>query len=287
MKDTTKGQALRVVSVVALAVVVLAPAAASWHGLVETGKDVFHLTDGWEYVVPLALDGAALYSGTLAIRAVLSGDSAIGARLLTALYALAAAGFNAYHAQSAPGGNTASALFFAGASLSAVVLWDVTLRALRRDQLREAGLIEAPLPRWRLLRWIVAPGETARAWRLAVVEQINDPAEALRLARSRREGKDPLPAVAERIADAPALPEGPERTDENQADEQDTTAPLFTLPSRTSKKAALVAAFDYLGRKDVPAALELLDQQGIAVDRSYAYTVAWKPSLRAVGSESQ
>lgn len=335
MTDTSKAKsrALRVASVVALTVVVVAPAAASWHGLVATGRDVFGLRDGWEYLVPLTLDGAAFYAAALAMRAILAGDSAFGPRLLTAGYAVTAAAFQAHHAANF-GGSLMSAAYFAGASLSAVVLWDVTLRALRRDQLRAAGLIEAPLPRWRLLRWLVAPIETARAWRLAVVEQITDPAEALRLARAA--SKSPIRrALAERITDAPALPasttENEGETNGNQDGPADSEGSRLAgnaavavdrgsrgdvrgeepqrgrdsgqdgsglvhdgrgradgvrtpdLRGLTSKKAAVHAAFDYLGRKDVPAALELLSEQGITVDRSYAYTVAWTPPLRAVG----
>ena len=335
MRDNTKGRLLTAVSVAVLAVVVVSPAAASWHGLVGTGRDVLGLRGGWEYLVPLTLDGAALYSGTLAIRAIVGGDSAFGARLLTAIYALAAAGFNGYHAATTASGNTVSAVFFAGASLSAVVLWDVTLRALRRDQMRAAGLIEAPLPRWRLLRWLVAPVETARAWRLAVVEGITDPAEALHITRAAR--TTPLRHVlAERITDAPTLTASPTdnqggTTDGRQDDTSDRNegfgtgdvavvadhrgrgdvrgadtgrrgdggqdgrelvhdrrgsadgVPALDLRGLSSKKAALRAAFDTLGRRDVPAALELLDMQGVTVDRSYAYTVTWTPPLRAVG----
>jgi hypothetical protein len=51
---------------------------------------------------------------------------------------------------------------------------------------------------------------------------------------------------------------------------------------RESKKAAVRAAFDHLGRRDVVPALALLGQHGVTVDRSYAYTVTWTPPLRAV-----
>lgn len=174
---------LSALSTVALAVVVLAPAAASWHGLVAAGREVLMLGNGWELLVPLTLDSAALYAATLALRAVLSSDSAFGARVLTALYAAAASGINAYHAHSS-GGSLVSSAYYAGMSLSAVVLWDVTLRHWRRDQLREKGHLEQPLPRFRALRWVVAPLETGRAWRLAVLQGITDPREALERANS-------------------------------------------------------------------------------------------------------
>jgi hypothetical protein len=347
VKQETKRRALAGLSAVALAIVVVAPAAASWHGLVATGRDLFHLTGGWEYLVPLTLDGAALYSGALAIRAILAGDSAFGARLLTALYAVGAASFNAFHARTAAGGNLPSAMFFAAASLSAVVLWDVTLRALRRDQLRDLGAIEAPLPRFRLLRWVVDLPMTARAWRVAVIEQISDPTVALQRARELR-GMDAIPmrtAVAERITttpDVPALDVALDDTREDTNDEQgaddaaseerdgtageallgrggagtadvrdqeprvssehgahdvglvqrgnlgdrDVPAEGFRLTGGVQSKAdAVRTAFDHIGTRDIPAALALLAEQGVSVDRSYAYTVKWAPKtaeLRAI-----
>lgn len=381
MKDETKRTALTGLSVAALVVVVGAPAVASWHNLVAFGTDVLHLTDGWEYVVPLTLDGAAIYAAALTLRAILKGDGAFGTRLLTALYALGGAGFGAYHARTAVGGNVPSAVYYAAASLSAVVLWDITLRALRRDQLRALGAIEKPLPRWRLLRWLVAPVETARAWRYAVIEQITDPAEALQLSRearaARKEAAETRTAVAERITETPA-PEQSARqiegattdveADDAGADEvgpgaagqlddagrdrgdrvfpdhgsdwdgafdpervglgDERVAVGVDVPARgvremtvasvedirpvdegrvhdpavarleaehierervklakVNKRDALRYAFDLIGQRDVPAALEFLRERGVRVDRSYAYSVDWAPSpkLRAVG----
>lgn len=354
MKDETKRKLLTGMSVFALAVVVIAPAAASWHGLVSTGRDLLKLTDGWEYLVPLTLDGAALYAGALAIRAILAGDSAFGARFLTALYAMVAAGFNAFHAYTTQQGSVAAALYFAIASLSAVVLWDVTLRALRRDQLRDLGAIEAPLPKFRLLRWLVDLPMTARAWRVAVIEQITDPNEALQRARELR-GLPTIPvrtAVAERLTttDLRELDAALEHNGEENADEQgidgsgevgrrterpgegsgdvgDSDRAGDAVPGRPdgsgargedrveladehdrrgegvlpdglrvaddfrlngaalNKKEAVQAAFDHLGERNIPAALELLAHQGVTVDRSYAYTVKWSPKaaeLRAI-----
>ena len=179
MKEQRGGSRLgRLLLAVPLAVVVVAPAAASWMGLVAAAHDWFGLT-GWTAVlVPLVLDAAALYCAALSLRSVLAGDSATVDRLLVWLYALGSAGLNVWHAA-----NVAAALFFGAASVSAVVLWDRTLRSHRRDALRALGVIEAPLPRFRALRWLVAPGETGRAWREAIVSGVSSPAEALELAR--------------------------------------------------------------------------------------------------------
>lgn len=335
MKDKTKARLLGCLSGAALAVVLIAPAAASWHGLVTAGRDLFGLQGGWEYVVPLTLDGAALYAATLAMRSVLAGDSAFFARLLTTAYALAAASFQFAHESRVP-----AALFFAGASVSSVLLWDVTLRALRRNQLRAAGLVERPLPRWRLLRWVVAPVETGRAWRVAVIDGISDPQEALEIARAQHRartgsiqqitaeritenntehhieevndgsgdgqevhgsegsaGTDRLrarPGLADQGSDRGGrdgwrldrlVPERGQLADHLHQDRVLTLAGL----SQASKADALRAAFDMLGRRDIPGALAWLrDNHGIEVDRSYAYTVKWEPkrsALRVVGGE--
>jgi hypothetical protein len=47
-----------------------------------------------------------------------------------------------------------------------------------------AGRYERPLPHFRLARWLVAPAETARAWRLAVTEGYWRPDDAIAAART-------------------------------------------------------------------------------------------------------
>ncbi len=301
-----KRWALWVASALALVAVVGAPAAASWRGLTGFGVRELGLSGGWESLVPISLDGAALYAALLGLRAVLSGDSAIWPRVLTCAYACAAAGFNAHAASSEP-----AALFFGGASVSAVLLWDTTLRALRRDQLRELGAIQGVAARYRPLRWLLAPDETGRAWRTAVLEDIPDPRTALRVVR----GQQPLPvdrdddggqldaagAVVRGELDRvrPDDPDGPE--DPPPGGGGGGGAPLeYSAPVGVphiggprplaltvgTKADAVRRAFDHLGRRDVPAALAWLAEQGITVDRSYAYTVSWRPPLRpAAGGE--
>lgn len=176
-----------------LVVVIGAPAAASWHGLTAAGEQALGLPGAWSALVPLVLDAAAAYAAVLALRDVLSGDAAAGNRALVWAYALFSAGLNAWHADQV--GGLPAALFYALASVSAVILWDRTLRALRRDALRAQGAVQPPTPRFRVARWVVAPGETARAWRVAVIEGITDPADAVQAARARRAGA-PVPVRA-------------------------------------------------------------------------------------------
>lgn len=137
----------RVLRTLPLVVVVVAPAAASWLGLMEVGREWLDLRGGWEVLVPLVFDAAALYVAALSWRSVLAGDSALVDRLLVWVYAAGSAGLQVWHASATAG--AAAALFFGAASVSSVVLWDRTLRARRRDALRAMGAIELPLPRFR------------------------------------------------------------------------------------------------------------------------------------------
>lgn len=257
--------------VFALVVVVAAPALASWHGLVATGRGLLGLSGAWAYLVPLVLDAAALYAAVLSLRSVLAGDSALVDRALVWLYAAAAAALNAWYAAKT---STPSALFFGGASVSAVLLWDRTLRAHRRDALRELGAIEAPLPRFRALRWLVAPGETARAWRAAIVEGVTSPEDALRIVRAERLDR---PAEVAEVATSGAaeLAESPAPVIPSPRAEVEPDAELLTM----SKTDAMRAAWRALGvqgvpqTRDVVPAMRWLAERGVVVDRSRAYEI--------------
>lgn len=176
-----------------LVLVIGAPAAASWHGLTAAGEHALGLPGVWSALVPLVLDAAAAYAAVLALRDVLAGDAAAVNRALVWAYAIGSAALNAWHASIV--GGLPAALFYAAASISAVILWDRTLRAMRRDHLREQGAVSPPTPRFRLARWVVAPGETARAWRVAVIEGITDPAHAVQVARALSAGTTAGPAL--------------------------------------------------------------------------------------------
>jgi hypothetical protein len=237
------------------------------------------LTPVWQLLVPLSLDGAALYAALLALRAILAGDSAIWPRFLTCTYAVASAGFNAYQASTG-----LAAWFYGLMSLSAVVLWDTTLRALRRDQLRALGHMQGASARFRPLRWLLAPTETGQAWRGAVLEDIPDPKTALAVVRGeiepRRSSNASFVVGVSKNTGAPVV----------LADNPCELGELVSGSSRRgrglmvgTKADAVRAAFDSIGRRDIPGALVWLAERGITVDRSYAYTVRWTPALRAVG----
>jgi hypothetical protein len=164
-------------------------AALSFHGLVGFGQQNLGLTDGWEYLVPFGLDGAAMFCSVLAVREASHGDAALGSRILVWTFAGAAAWFNWVHA---PRGidHAGAPQFFSGMSLSAAVLFDRALKQTRRAALREQGLVPRPLPQIRVVRWLRAPRETYRAWSLMLLEGVRSLDEAVDEVREDKRQKD-------------------------------------------------------------------------------------------------
>ncbi|KJK59248.1 DUF2637 domain-containing protein [Saccharothrix sp. ST-888] len=153
-------------------------AALSFHGLVGFGVQNLGLSDGWEYLVPFGLDGAAMFCSVLAVREASHGDAALGSRLLVWLFAGASAWFNWVHAPRG-WGHAGAPQFFAGMSLSAAVLFDRALKQTRVAALREQGLVPRPLPQIRIVRWLRAPRETYAAWSLMLLEGVRTLDEAV------------------------------------------------------------------------------------------------------------
>ncbi|MFE9421655.1 DUF2637 domain-containing protein [Kitasatospora sp. NPDC006697] len=160
-------------------------AALSFHGLVGFGTQNLGLSNGWEYLVPFGLDGAAMFCSVLAVREASHGDAALGSRLLVWLFAGASAWFNWVHAPRG-GVHDGAPQFFAGMSLSAAVLFDRALKQTRRAALREQGLVPRPLPQIRIVRWLRAPRETFAAWSLMLLENVRSLDEAVEEVRDTK-----------------------------------------------------------------------------------------------------
>lgn len=164
---------------IGLLAVVGAPVAISARSLAAWGREALDLADGWDWLVPLPLDGAALACVGLALHATQRGEAPGFARILVWVMAGCSAVANWRH------GTTISpdaALFFAGMPLLAALMLDLVLRRVRHTALSGLGALERPLARYRTARWLVAPSETWQAWRTAVREGITDPDEALQRA---------------------------------------------------------------------------------------------------------
>ncbi|MFI0509908.1 hypothetical protein RKD19_001884 [Streptomyces canus] len=164
-------------------------AALSFRGLVGFGEENLGLTNGWQYLVPFGLDGAAMFCSVLAVREASHGDAALGSRILVWTFAGAAAWFNWVHAPRGLGHDGAPQ-FFSGMSLSAAVLFDRALKQTRRAALREQGLVPRPLPQIRVVRWVRAPRETYRAWSLMLLENVRSLDEAVDEVREDKRQKE-------------------------------------------------------------------------------------------------
>ncbi|GAA2825623.1 DUF2637 domain-containing protein [Kitasatospora sp. CM 4170] len=163
-------------------------AALSFHGLVGFGKENLGLSNGWEYLVPFGLDGAAMFCSVLAVREASHGDAALGSRLLVWVFAIASAWFNWVHAPRGVSHDGAPQ-FFSGMSISAAILFDRALKQTRKAALREQGLVPRPLPQIRIVRWMRAPRETYAAWSLMLLENVRSLDEAVEEVREERQAK--------------------------------------------------------------------------------------------------
>jgi hypothetical protein len=170
-------------------------AALSFHGLVGFGTQNLGLSNGWQYLVPFGLDGAAMFCSVLAVREASHGDAALGSRMLVWLFAIASAWFNWVHAPRG-GDHNGAPQFFAGMSISAAVLFDRALKQTRRSALREQGLVPRPLPQIRIVRWLRAPRETYAAWSLMLLENVRSLDEAVEEVREERAAKTEARAAA-------------------------------------------------------------------------------------------
>lgn len=228
------------------AVVLTAIEAMALRGQVDFGRHVLKLDGVWLAVPPTALEGGTLVGATLTLWAVLSGDSAASSRLITAIL-IAAGVYASYQGAKHAHRNTLAADYLAGASAIAYLMWHTILTRIRRARLREVHAIDTPLPRFRLLRWIIAFPETLAALKIAVRHNITSPEEALALTRRPEIDGDPV-----KTSDRP-LPED-----------------LAVLAAgRGGKRRAVEHAAAVLGPTEPVRTQQWLADQGVVVDLSY------------------
>ncbi|MBP5867640.1 DUF2637 domain-containing protein [Streptomyces sp. LBUM 1485] len=236
---------LTIVIGIMLAVVIVAPLALSSQDLVSwaASPSGLNLSGIWPYVTFVALDCAAALCVALTIQAFYKGESAGLAHVLVWVFAGLSAFAN--YRQAVRTAAHDDNWFLPSMSILGAVLLEVVVRKIRRTARNEYGVYERPLPKFRALRWIVAFTETRNAWRIAVVEGVSDPRDAVKMARGT------------------AVPAKPvDETDENL--------------NGLSKADQLSHAFRAIGEFDAPKAIEWLKTRGITVNRPYAYSVAKK-----------
>lgn len=222
----------------AFAAVITAIEMMAIRGQLDFAAHVMGLTGTYVYVVPVALEGGTLASAALALWATLQGDASWRHRMWTAIFLGGAAAAN-YVGALAAGRSEIAALYLAGFCIAALRMWHAILHRVRRD----AHAPESPL-RFPVLRWLMAPSETAKAFRVSVLDSLS-PADALSVVRGRT-----LPVVT---------------TEQGTVD-----------LSKLSKAEAVRQAFAALGSYEATPAREWLAERGVKVDRSYVYTIANK-----------
>lgn len=222
------------------AVVMLAIEALAFRGQLDFARYVMGLTDRYVYVVPVALEGGTLVTALLALRATLTHDPSFMHRVWTWILLGAAAAAN-WAGALAAGRDHMAALYLAGFCVVALRMWHAFLHGIQRSELRTAGALESPLPRFRPLRWLVAPRETFKAWKIAVIADVTSPLEALALARREIEA---------------VTPEAPR-----------AVAAAVDLASMT-KKAATIHASEQLGTFEIKPVREWLAKHNVPTDYS-------------------
>jgi hypothetical protein len=173
-------RALLVAVSVLLSLVIIAPIALSSQDLVRwaespTGLD---LSRGWAWLVFIALDAAAATCVAMTVHAATRGESGGMFHVLTWMFAAGSALANYRHGTTTPARD--DEIFFPAMSLTGPLLLDVTLARMRRWIRTEDGRQLAARPRFGA-RWMpgVAFRSTFRAWRVALREGIDKPADAI------------------------------------------------------------------------------------------------------------
>jgi hypothetical protein len=126
---------------------------------------------GFPHLLPLVIDGFAVSMAGVAWAASLDARPAVAARLATLVAVGASAGSNGAWAWLRTERDLAAVLLAVAVPVAANLAFEVLLAELRRQVQRRRGL-PAPvaLPSLRVIRVVLAPGQTFRAWRSLVLE---------------------------------------------------------------------------------------------------------------------
>jgi hypothetical protein len=293
-----------------LLVVALPPVGSSARNLYALGHEQLALPGRWALLVPLSVDAAALLCVVLTLRALYAAQSAGLARLLVAVFAAFSAWLG--YQEAATIGTTAAVVFYPAMPVAAALLLDMVLRHRRRDVLDDLGALEPPLPRYRALRWLIAPRETWRAWSVGVRHGITDPAvclafvretaalrvlsgvDAVRYAHHASGSHDPFTArawLAARgcVVDQAALDAASDGLPPAPRAAAPATPPaglpVVAIPSgpdlgSMTKRDAIRSAFHALGSRDPGRAVTWLADRGVTVERREAQRVAREDTRR-------
>jgi hypothetical protein len=145
----------------------LAPAGGFWlavllgsaRGLTAFGRDDLRWTDGWEYLVPLTLDGVAIAFGLLAFRAVRKDRSPDRAVRVAWGAMIASAAINFGHEAGLANGSYLGGFYLGLMSLLGMLIFDELLAQFEDG----TGEVRRKNPKYGL-RWLTWPSNTVCAW---------------------------------------------------------------------------------------------------------------------------
>jgi hypothetical protein len=158
---------------------------ASYGALIGSAgfAEVFlHLTGPRRFIVFGIIEVVAVVCMLLANQAALAGDTAAGMWVTVLVVTGVAVALQTAHGLAE--GEPWMAVVYSIASVLTVLLWRFKMRLAIRAKLREQGMIEPPLPRYRPMRWVLSPRSTWRAWYLGLRQGISDPATASDMAEA-------------------------------------------------------------------------------------------------------
>lgn len=198
----------------------------------QAGWAYDHLIHHWLIAAAFAaaVESIGVYLAFEAHAALMAGDAS--ARLRTGSYLIGALAGVLNYAHFAGPGYLPNPLAVTFAALSSISpwLWAIRSRSMNRARLRELGQIDPRAVRFSLLRWLLFPFRTIKAFRVAVWHGIVSPAEA----------------VARSGVKAPGLPA------------QRATYPATGAVDDSDGVAVEALVIDRLGRGDGPAFPHLL-----------------------------
>lgn len=169
----------------------------------QAGWSYDHLIHNWIVAVlfAAAVESIGVYLAFEAHAALMAGDASARLRTGSYLIGLLAGVLNYAHFAGPGYAPTPLAVTFAALSSISPWLWAIRSRSMNRARLRELGQVDPRAVRFSLLRWLLFPVRTVRAFRVAVWHGIVTPAEAVARSGVKAPG---LPATA---PSAPATPD--------------------------------------------------------------------------------
>lgn len=182
---------------VALTVTVVLVNVVAFSGQVQWAVRYLDAGPVMPWLFAAALESVGIYLAWEAHAALMAGDAAL--RLRVAAYSVAGlVGWLNYTVHADGLAPTPAAVAFGVMSASSPWLWAIRSRSLHRAELRTAGLIDARVARFAVVRWVLYPRLTWRVWRHAVWVGVVDPAAAIAAYQAPVSGTsadDPAPSV--------------------------------------------------------------------------------------------